>query len=110
MTDLTPAEWFDQFPPLAWNATWPTGSQWCPRHWAPCPELHHNGIGAATELMQIFLNELAPPEAKTPAALNRAQGEFSPLCCHLGDERMFEVWGHWPPSAPAEADGAKVDP
>lgn len=22
---------------------------------------------------------------------------------HLGDERMYQVWGHWPPTPPQEA-------
>ena len=94
------AEWFDQFPPLENAGEWPADSQWCPRHWAPCPLLSANGIGAATELLQVFIDEIRPPGATGAEDLNRAMAEASPLCCRLGDERMYEIWGHWPPSQP----------
>lgn len=99
----TPAEWFDQFPPLKNAADWPAGSTWCPRHWAPCPLLGANGIGAATELMQIFVNEIMPPNSRTADMQNRELAKASPVCCRLGDERMYELWANWPPSVPAEA-------
>jgi hypothetical protein len=97
------AEWFDQFPPLKNAGEWPAGSQWCPRHWAPCPLFGANGIGASTELMQVFLDEIssASHAAANPETLNREMAEASPLCCRLGDERIYEIWGHWPPSQPA---------
>lgn len=91
---VTAAEWFDQFP-LTEDASW-DNQQWCPRHWAPCPLLNANGVGAATEVMRIFLNELAT--ASTPDGLNREMAEIGPICCRLGDERMYEIWGHWPPT------------
>ncbi len=79
MADLTPTEWFDQFPDApGWEH-----DQWCARHWAPCPILGANGIGASVALMQVFVNEQM-----------RAAGR---LCCALGDERMYELWGRWPP-------------
>jgi hypothetical protein len=95
-------EFFDQFPPLENAAEWPAGSQWCPRHWAPCPLLGANGIGASTEIIQIFLNEIAPPNARSPDAMNREMAKASPLCCRLGDERVYSLWGRWPPSQRAE--------
>lgn len=104
MADLTPAEWFDQFPSLKPGTEWPEDSKWCPRHWAPCPALSANGIGAATELMQVWLNELAPKGSYSPAAMNRQLAAAGNICCTLGDDRMYEIWGHWPPAAPP-ADG-----
>jgi hypothetical protein len=96
MTDLSPAEWFDQFPSLAVNSEWPADSQWCPRHWAPCPLLGANGIGAATELMSIFINEMSA--GGDAAAMNAQMQAMGRLCCTLGDDRMYELWGKWPPS------------
>jgi hypothetical protein len=84
--------WFDQFPDApGWEH-----DQWCARHWAPCPILGANGIGAATELMQIFVNEIAT--GRTPAALNAQMQAAGRICCTLGDARMHEIWGHWPPT------------
>jgi hypothetical protein len=100
----TATEFFDQFPPLEQAATWPANSAWCRRHWAPCPLLRANGIGAAVELMTIFTGELLPPWANSPRARNRELAKQSPLCCKLGDQRMYELWGHWPPSTPTKED------
>ena len=93
---MTPTEWFDQFPPAD---NWPTESQWCARHWAPCPVLGANGIGAATELMKIWLEEQKPTDLGPgdTEALNRAMVADAPVCCALGDERMYALWGHWGP-------------
>jgi hypothetical protein len=55
-----------------------------------------NGIGAATELVSVFLNEVAT--GKTPEALNAQMQAAGRLCCTLGDDRMYELWGHWPPT------------
>lgn len=104
MADPTPTQWFDQFPPLQEGAEWPADSQWCPRHWAPAPCLGANGIGAATEIIQIWLNELAPKGSYSPAAMNRKMIAAGHICCLLGDERMYELWGHWPPSRQLEHD------
>jgi hypothetical protein len=90
-------EWFDRFPPLKNAAEWPADSQWCPRHWAPAPLLNANGLGAAAELMRIFVDEIAPRGIKSADSLNRELLKASPICCRLGDERMYELWGHWPP-------------
>ena len=68
MAEPTPAEWFDQFPP---NPAMDGHEQWCARHWAPCPALGANGIGASTEVMQIFVNEMVPKGSHSPAAMNR---------------------------------------
>lgn len=93
---MSPTEWFDQFPPLQPGAGW-DNAQWCPRHWAPCPILGANGIGAATEVLSVFVKEIAVGSA--PADLNREMSEVGRMCCRLGDERMYEIWGRWPPSA-----------
>jgi hypothetical protein len=90
--------WFDQFKPLD-TTTW-THNQWCPRHWAPCPVFGANGIGAAVELLQAFVGEFAV-SGSTPEQLNRQMQRISPICCTLGDERMYELWGHWPPKGAA---------
>ena len=96
---MNPAEWFDQFPDApGWEHP-----QWCARHWAPCPLLGANGIGAATEVMTAFANEIASADRGTsPEAMNAQMEAAGKLCCTLGDERMYEIWGHWPPTAPAE--------
>ena len=93
----SPREWFDQFPGLAEGAQWPAG-QWCPRHWAPAALLGANGIGATAELMHACVNGLLTPGA-TPEQANDELAALGKVCCHLGDERMYEIWGHWPPSA-----------
>jgi hypothetical protein len=103
MSDLTPAEWFDQFPP---NLAMDGHEQWCARHWAPCPVLGANGIGAFVEVMQIFVDEMTPKESLSSAERNRHLKKAGRLCCALGDERMYEIWGRWPPSeAPGGSDG-----
>lgn len=95
---MTPTEWFDQFPPTAEGVEWPADSQWCARHWAPCPILGANGIGASVEIQQIFLNEIASSNAKTADALNREMQAVGRICCTLGDERMYALWGKWGPA------------
>jgi hypothetical protein len=100
MRITNPTAWFDQLPT---DPDWPKDSQWCARHWAPCPVLGGNGIGVTMEVMRIFLDEVASPEAKSPEALNRAMAAAGRLCCTLGDERMYEIWGHWPPPTKTEA-------
>lgn len=92
--DQDPTGWFDQFTPEE-MAKVKGNAQWCPRHWAPCPILGANGMGASVELMKIFVNELAV--AKTPDGLNQEMTNMGRICCTLGDERMYEIWGHWPP-------------
>jgi hypothetical protein len=87
-------EWFDQFT-LEWSEPWPEGSQWCPRHWAPCPLLGSNGIGAVTELFRLFVG--TQPANSTVDEMNAALDQASPVCCTLGDEAMYELWQHWPP-------------
>lgn len=83
--------WFDQFPLDGIGES----AQWCARHWAPCPLLGANGIGATTELMSIFLNELA--SAATPDGLNTEMQAMGRICCTLGDDRIYDLWAHWPP-------------
>lgn len=90
-TDAT--AWFDQFP----EATDWDHEQWCARHWAPCPVFGANGLGAATELMSIFINEVS--SGGKPESMNAQMRAAGRLCCTLGDERMYDLWGHWPPTA-----------
>lgn len=99
----TATEFFDQFADLAATPPVPAGSPWCSRHWAPCPLLGCHGKAASLELARIFGTEL-PPWANSPAARKRELAKQSPLCCKLGDERMYELWGHWPPSKPPEEE------
>ncbi len=96
---MTPTEWFDQFPP---NPAMDGHDQWCARHWAPCPVLHANGVGAATEVMQRFVEQVLVPAGISPrntGAANARLAETGKLCCWLGDEQMYEIWAHWPPAA-----------
>lgn len=97
---MTPTEWFDQFPPAD---GWPEGGRWCARHWAPCPCLGANGIGAAMDLLHIFVNEIAT-DVKTSDDMNAQMATAGHICCALGDERMYELWGKWPPVLDEEAD------
>lgn len=95
---MTPTEWFDQFPP---NPVMDGHTRWCARHWAPCPELHANGIGASLELMGIFTSGKLVPAGVSPRDTKRANEmllDTGLLCCWLGDERMFEIWGRHPPA------------
>lgn len=88
---MTPKAWFDQFPLDGIGES----EQWCARHWAPCPVLGANGVGATMELIQVFLEEVAA--AGPPEALNAQLQAIGHVCCTLGDERMYDIWGHWPP-------------
>lgn len=90
---MTPTEWFDQFPP---NPAMDGHQQWCARHWGPCPNLGANGILAVIKLQQIWLNEIAT--GTNSSELNtELLAMTKPVCCQLGDERMYEVWGKCPP-------------
>jgi hypothetical protein len=96
--------WFDQFIVPGWPPEdWPTDGQWCARHWAPCPALGGNGIGASMDLLHIFVNEVAG-EAKTADEMNARMSAAGHLCCALGDERMYALWGKWPPVTDEDAD------
>lgn len=95
---MTPTEFFDQFPPAAEGADVHASSTWCLRHWAPCPLLHANGMGASVEVMQVWLNRQPATNGKASAdELNARLDLGGPVCCQLGDETMYEIWGHWPP-------------
>jgi hypothetical protein len=48
--------------------------------------------------MQIFITEIAKPGP--PEALNAQMQAIGRVCCTLGDERMHQVWAHWPPTGP----------
>jgi hypothetical protein len=102
MPDLTPAEWFDQFPP---NPAMDGHDSWCARHWGPAPVLGANGMGAATEVLAAWFRELAPKGSWSPAARQRQLEAAGHICCTLGDDRMHKIWGHWPP---AKAGGRRT--
>ena len=93
-SDQDVTAWFDQFPDApGWEHL-----QWCARHWAPCPILGANGVGAVVELMEVFITEVVP-DAKGADSMNARMDAAGKMCCTLGDERMYEIWGHWPPSS-----------
>ena len=96
-----PKEWFDQFASDPQYESIEGNQQWCERHWAPCPILEANGMGAAIELTQVFVRELLPTtiDPNDAEQLNVAMKKVGRICCKLGDERMYEIWGHWPPSS-----------
>jgi hypothetical protein len=96
------SKWFDQFPPLLAGVQWDPKSQWCARHWAPAPLMGANGIGASIELMQLYLAEHMPKNLTSPAAMNRHMKAAGNICCLVGDERMFTLWGNWPPAPEPE--------
>jgi hypothetical protein len=96
--------WFDQFTEyLAAHPEVVGNEQWCRRHWAPCPALGANGILASMMLMQIFVDDIMPPGLTSVDDQNAALAEASPVCCRLGDERMYDVWGKCPPARSADA-------
>lgn len=101
-TELTPIEWFDQFSEDIKSGAIQGNDQWCARHWAPCPVLGANGIGATIAVVGAWLGTV-PPESRSPKDLNRTMDAVGPMCCALGDERMYEIWGNWPPTVPPEA-------
>jgi hypothetical protein len=94
---VTPTEWFNLMPPTVADLVWPDDAQMCPRHWAPCPVLSYNGIGMVTELVQIWLKELAPKGSYSKVTRNRQLAEAGHICCTLGDDRMYDLWLHWVP-------------
>jgi hypothetical protein len=96
---VTAAAWFDQFAP--WLDEHPEvdgRGQWCRRHWAPCPALGANGIGASIEVLGLWVATL-PPNLTSASSRNRAAERAGSLCCVLGDVAMYTVWSRWPPPA-----------
>jgi hypothetical protein len=90
------SEWFDQFDafkPDDWHSN---ADQWCWRHWAPCPVMGANGIGMTLEIMSEFMKRYGEYGATTDR-MNEIIVQHSPLCCTLGDQKMYELWGHWGP-------------
>jgi len=95
MVDVqNPTSWFDQFNSKLDEIS--GSEQWCARHWAPATVYGANGLGASIEMMQLFVEEVAP-DAKTTAALDARLHAVGRVCCTLGDEMMYEIWAHWPP-------------
>lgn len=88
--------WFDQFGSKLDKIH--ENEQWCARHWAPAL-FGGNGVGASVEMMQTFVEEVAP-DAKTPGALEARLHAIGRVCCTLGDEMMYEIWGHWLAATP----------
>ena len=98
MTKQDPKEWFDQFPP---NALMDQHRQWCARHWAPCPTFGANGIAASAHLMSLFIERVLDPAGIRGSDWEQANAkldEIGRLCCWLGDDEMYAVWGRFPPA------------
>lgn len=87
----TARAWFDQFPLEGIGEN----SQWCARHWAPCPLSGGNGAALTIKMISIFLEEYIT--ATSPEGINRELYAMGRLCCTLGDDRMYELWGKFPP-------------
>lgn len=86
VTKKEAAEWFDQFMEYLEDHPEIQGNdQWCKRHWAPCPILSANGIKAALDLFTLTLTD--------PILFTNND----PLCCQVGDTRMYDIWGKCPP-------------
>jgi hypothetical protein len=56
-----------------------------------------NGIKATLMLMQVFIDEMKPPEMTDPEEINAFLSQEGYLCCKLGDQRMFDLWGECGP-------------
>jgi hypothetical protein len=53
---------------------------------------------AAISLMRIWLGEIADrPDPNDPQRMNAQLEATGRICCALGDERMYELWGECPP-------------
>jgi hypothetical protein len=100
-------DWFNEIPSFEdvemdeavkeeWRADKHT--QWCWRHWAPCPVLHFNGIGMFVVMQKYFLEHMAPASARTPEQLNFYMNSIGRLCCTIGDDKMHEMWQEWAPT------------
>lgn len=93
------AGWFDQFAGyLAAHPQVQGSAQWCRRHWAPCPALGANGLLASVMLIQAFAEA---SEGGSADVMNAQMDAMSPLCCMLGDDLMYDIWGQCPPAAEA---------
>lgn len=74
-------------------------SQWCARHWAPCPVEGLNGVMATITLIQKTF-EMMPEEittmtdagAQAEAANAWMLSQEEPICCQLGDDEMTRLW------------------
>lgn len=96
----SPAEFFDQFIPVE-PEDW-SHAQWCWRHWAPCPVLEANGILASIMVMSEILEQ--GPDDLTNDTVGAYMDGRGAMCCELGDEVMYWIWGKCPPSGvPEEA-------
>lgn len=85
--------WFDQFGPAP--AGW-VHDQWCWRHWAACPQLGANGVAAMLEVTRRFI--AAHPDLGA-LELNAEMARTGRLCCALGDEAMYGIWGKCGPES-----------
>lgn len=91
MDDMTPKQFFDQFIPLISQDI--NLGTWCPRHWGPCAIMHAEGMGATLEMLDTFIEKFESDEELFK------QSEQHPICCLLGDDIMFDIWGKYPPPA-----------
>jgi len=103
------SDWFDQFVGRDHDPRMDRHHQWCWRHWAPCPELGANGIMASTMVMQKFIDRVLLPAGILPSQdahyavrANALMSEKGRLCCWLGDDEMYAIWGECPPAVREE--------
>lgn len=92
---------FDDPEFVAWRdaitAGWPMNGQWCPRHWAPGGTGRYNGIGASTDMMQMWaMTQPTLSPAEGILAMQATQEKYGAICCALGDDVMFAIWQDWP--------------
>lgn len=100
MTGQNPADWFEQFV-VAEPAGW-SHDQWCWRHWAPCPLLGGNGI-LASLLVIMETTALMPDDVVSPRQRDAWTRSVGKLCCRLGDDEMYVIWGKCPPAPATDA-------
>lgn len=85
-------EWFDRVDAAAARLGVRGSGMWCRRHWAPCPVLGANGLGASVELAELWARrQPGMPVAMLQAAMTLAE----PLCCAVGDAAVFQLWSRW---------------
>ncbi len=71
---------------------------WCERHWAPAREDSTvNGMFLGMLVMQALLEDEEAMDmrrvihATNNEAMNLIVRKLSPICCHLGDEKMKQL-------------------
>lgn len=94
------SEWFDQWKDVPHHPGMDQHLTWCWRHWAPCPLLRANGIQASAMVLQLFAERILVPAGIRPdqaKLANDKMTETGRLCCWLGDDEMYGIWGECAP-------------